>query len=66
MMRIAYMIFGESAAGAEAHAVFVGIMQELKFHPSDEDLSPGTPINPRLPPITQVPKREGPGAPILM
>jgi hypothetical protein len=25
-------------------------MRGLKFHPSDEDLSPGTPINPRLPP----------------
>jgi hypothetical protein len=25
-------------------------MRGLKFHPSDEDLSPGTPVHPRLPP----------------
>jgi hypothetical protein len=29
-----------------------GFMRGLKFLPSDEDLSLGTPVNPRLPPET--------------
>jgi len=36
--------------------LFAGNMRGLKFHPSDEDLSLGTPATPRLPPELFLPQ----------
>src|SRR5208337_2757706 len=37
---------GELFSGAKAPADFIGLIRGLKFHPSDEDLSLGTPVPP--------------------